>query len=358
MSSTYVLTVGVPREVLIPSGQTLPREEFFAWVWREFQDDGLAGVHEGTFLSEQAFEAGHETESWTIDSAQAPRERDWVGSQKLMQSDLYFYSQGAAENARARLATISDLQIGEIREQKAEDWDAQWKASFTGAVVPPFWNVVPPWVEVHRGYAGGGVSGADGESGGANSSAGNSLAAPSEVFLRINPGAGFGTGTHETTQLCLQALGEMAQKRAAPGGGLTQAFVGVSALDFGSGSGILSIGFALLGGVVDAVEIDTLAIDNARENCALNAVEERVTHSEHLHSVAKVYDVLIANILRPVLLEFGAELVNRLKSGVPVVLSGLIESDVESVSKHYSALLGRAPSRVLAKNEWRAVVWT
>jgi ribosomal protein L11 methyltransferase len=325
MSSTFRLTLGVPKQVNLLSGETFSREEFFAWIWREFQEDGLAGVHEGTFLSEQAFQSGHETESWTIDSAQAPKERDWVGSQEVLLADLYFYSLEAARGAREELSALKDLQIGEIGEQKAEDWDAQWKASFTGAEVSPFWHIVPPWVDT-------------------------SVKKNGEIFLRINPGAGFGTGTHETTQLCLEALGEFARKRQG-------SLAGISALDFGSGSGILSIGFALLGGRVDAVEIDQLAIENSRENCALNGVEELVTHSEQLHSPLKKYDFLIANILRPVLIEFGVQLIDRLKPAAPVILSGLIESDVESISAHYSTLLGRKPSRVLAKNEWRAVIW-
>ena len=107
----------------------------------------------GLFLSEQASQAGHETESWTIDSAQAPRERDWVGAQSKVAADLYFYTKEFALAAQGSLKRIEDLEVGSVDEQKAEDWDAQWKASFTGADVEPFWRVVPPWQELSQATA-------------------------------------------------------------------------------------------------------------------------------------------------------------------------------------------------------------
>jgi len=327
-ASTFRFEVRVPRWVQL-EGRRLDREEFYSWIWQELARFGLAGVHEGTMLSEDAAHQGFETDSWTLDSGEAPRERDWVSSQGEETAELYFESQAGAEKAREFLRGTCALPLGAIEEQKPQDWDAQWKASFLanpdGVKIPPFWRILPPWV--------------DSPSRGAD-----------DLVIKINPGAGFGTGTHETTQLCLQALGESARAR-----GLSE----FSALDFGSGSGILSVGLALLGARVDAVEIDPLAIDNAQENASLNGVVDRVRYVRTLEELGAPvrYPVVTANILRPVLLEFAEQLVSRLERGGVLVLSGLIEGDVREVRERYEGLLGRPCSRVLERNEWRAVVW-
>jgi ribosomal protein L11 methyltransferase len=282
-------------------------------------------------LSEQAAEQGLETDSWTVDSGEAPRERDWVRHQNQAEIELFYSSLGEAEAAASLLKQIPELRVVAVEEQKHEDWDAQWKASFLnageGVTLSPFWRVVPPWVEnktVHESQV------------------------LQEKLLKINPGAGFGTGTHETTQLCLEAIGESSFQNPLQD---------VDALDFGSGSGILSIGLALLGARVDAVEIDPLAIDNAIENAELNQVSTQIKFSQKLEPESKKYQYVIANILKPVLLEFSENLIARLSSGGVLILSGLIEKDVDPVVQEYARLLGGAPVRVYAKNEWRALVF-
>jgi ribosomal protein L11 methyltransferase len=329
-SSAFILRVGIPRQVKV-EGRTLSREDFYSWLWEEFGGArGLQGVHEGTLLSEQAAEAGLETESWTLDAAEAPRERDWMAGQAWSEAEIYFATEAQARDAREHLSGFAELKLGDIREQKAEDWDAQWKASFLGNAggvkVPPFWRILPPWVTAEEAKLDAG-----------------------EVVLRINPGAGFGTGTHETTQLCLEAIGQRAQGRGMRG---------VRVLDFGSGSGILSIGAALAGGRVNGVEIDSLAIDNALENARLNGVESAVEYSRTLAAAQGTYPVVIANILRPVLIEFAPELVRRLDpAGGTLILSGLIEKDVAEVDARYSELLGGLRPSKRELNEWRALVW-
>lgn len=308
----------------------MDREAFYAWIWETWGEKGLMGVHEGSVLSEEAAEKGMETESWTLDAGEAPRERDWINGQELAEAELYFESEAQASLARGELAKLSGLSAGEIVEQKPEDWDAKWKASFQGVDVAPDWRILPPWVEATESER------------------------ATRRILRLNPGAGFGTGTHETTQLCLGALVEL---------GLG----GKRVLDFGSGSGILSIAAALLGAEVDGVEIDPLAIDNAVENAALNglAVGEartearaRLRFAQTLESARGEYSGVVANILRPVLVEFAPELVRRLKRpGGFVVLSGLMQPDVAEVSETYSALLGGSRPELRELGEWRALIW-
>lgn len=327
-SATYRLRVSLPR-TLVVAGEEIDRESFFASLWANFGERGLLGVHEGTLLSEQVVQRGLETESFTVDAALAPRERDWVGGQESSEAELYFASRAEAEAAGGELAEVlGEAAIGAVEEQAPQDWDAEWKASFRGAEVPPFWKVLPPWVE------------------------GTDTAA--SRILRINPGAGFGTGTHETTQLCLQLLGELS----------LQGFRPARAIDFGSGSGILSIGAALAGaGQVDAVEIDPLANDNARENARLNRLPvdgepgARIRFFEDLADARGPYPLVLANILKPVLLEFADRLLRLAAPGATVILSGLVEADVAAVSERYGAILGRQPDAIRQNGEWRAILF-
>jgi ribosomal protein L11 methyltransferase len=325
--STYKFTLSVPQSVRLPGEIPfeLEREAFYAWIWERFATEGLIGVHEGTVLSEQAAEQGFETDSWTVDSGEAPKERDWVGRQDQVEAELYFIGRDEAHRSAEFFQRMKELTVGPVEEQKDQDWDAEWKASFlnagAGVSIAPFWKIIPPWVELEE---------------------------EAVKFLKINPGAGFGTGTHETTQLCLEAIGEVSQ---------IQALERADVLDFGSGSGILAVGMALLGARVDAVEIDTLAIDNALENARINGVEGRITYAQALSPEPRTYRLIVANILKPVLLEFADQLITRLAPGGALVLSGLIEKDVEPVQNAYAARLGRKASQVYAKNEWRALAF-
>lgn len=329
----WVLKLAVRPEVVFPSGEHATREQFFSWIWQEFGESGLTGVHEGTVLSDEAHAAGLETESWVLDSAQAPHFRDWIGQQGVESPELYFSDSGFAEAAARVLESVSGCAVLGVLEQQAQDWDAEWKKNFKGVEIPSFGWILPPW-EASREVASG-------------------------SRLILNPGAGFGTGTHETTQLCLQAMSEW----NAGGGSLERV------LDFGSGSGILAIGAALKGaGEVHAVEIDPLAVENARENARLNSVTDRVIYSLELGGLAEAgatrvdtpYDLVFANILRPVLIQFAGELCSRVRrpvdggAGGCLILSGLVEDDLPQVIECYSRLLGVAPVK-MAKNEWRAL---
>jgi ribosomal protein L11 methyltransferase len=164
--------------------------------------------------------------------------------------------------------------------------------------------------------------------------------------LVIEHGPGFGDGTHETTQLCLQALAALAP-RAEPW----------RMLDFGSGSGILAIGGARLGAAVDAVEIDAVASEHGERNAQANAVSDRVRHVRALDDTRGTFNFVVANILRSVLLEFADALVARLADDATLVLSGLVSTDVPQVSVRYASLLADERPEVYERGDWRALVW-
>jgi ribosomal protein L11 methyltransferase len=163
-----------------------------------------------------------------------------------------------------------------------------------GIDIPPFWKIVP--------------ASRPGEDEG--------------VRIVIHPGRGFGNGTHETTQLCLQAIAALSPR----------GHTGWRMLDFGSGSGILSIGAAKLGATVAGIEIDELAIEHAEACSRLNGVTDRVRYARTLADARGPFDMIVANILRPVLLEHAGELTDRLDPEGTLVLSGLVSTDVPEVS--------------------------
>lgn len=129
-------------------------------------------------------------------------------------------------------------------------------------------------------------------------------------------------------------------------------------LDFGSGSGILAIAAARLGARVDAVEIDLQALAHARLNAHLNGLEESIRFASEPPPADEPYALVVANILRPVLLETSTELATRLKPGGTLILSGLVATDLPEVSVRYSALLGGRQPQAFAQGEWRALVWS
>ena len=309
----------------------MDRDGFIAAVWREFQDKGLLGIHEGTLLTDQAVEAGFETEPWIVDQGLAPEHRDWISELPIAHVEIHADQRSTAEHIRKFITkTHPELIQHEIEELEAQDWDAEWKKNFQGIQLEPNWWVLPPWKK-HD----------------------SEVTSSGRRLLFINPGAGFGTGTHPTTQLCLEVISHhwdeiKSQSKSQQ----------LQVLDFGSGSGILSIGAAILGGHVLGCEIDELANDNARENASLNAVENKLSFQTEFPTQAHAFDLLIANILKPILLEYCDKLIRSIKPGSPVVLSGLIEPDLAEIIPTYQKALGlNYRYQIHSKDEWRAVYW-
>jgi ribosomal protein L11 methyltransferase len=171
------------------------------------------------------------------------------------------------------------------------------------------------------------------------------VARAGSVPVWLEPGPGFGDGSHPTTQVCLQALAALAPRDRA-----------WRLLDFGSGSAILSIAGARLGAAVDAVEIDPRAIAHAERNLSLNGVAASVRQLAAIDEAIGPFDLVVANILRGVLLSFAEPLVARLARDGALVLSGLVSTDVPEVGSAYARLLGARPE-VYERGEWRALAW-
>ena len=134
------------------------------------------------------------------------------------------------------------------------------------------------------------------------------------IPIRLNHGVGFGTGTHPTTTLCLQALEEMAEKRALG-----------RVLDFGTGTGILGITASKLGASsVVGIDIDQAALDSAAQNVALNDCTD-ITLATALDSEMDRFDVVMANLYLGVLLSTLADLLDWVKPDGFCVLTGFTD---------------------------------
>ncbi|MHC1786867.1 MAG: 50S ribosomal protein L11 methyltransferase [Christensenellales bacterium] len=167
--------------------------------------------------------------------------------------------------------------------------------------------------------------------------------APDDLVIDLDPGLAFGTGTHETTALCVELI-----ERYYRSGPL---------LDVGTGSGILAIAAAKLGAQsVLAIDIDPLAVRTARENVAINGLQDAVTvrQGDLLRGVSGRFDFAAANILADVIILLCGPLKQRLNPGAVFVCSGIIlerEADVRE------ALLaaGYEPLTELHRGEWVAL---
>lgn len=148
------------------------------------------------------------------------------------------------------------------------------------------------------------------------------------TVLHLEPGLAFGTGTHETTRLCMEMLEDFVKP-------------GAQVLDVGCGSGILSVAALLLGATTAVgVDIDPLAVKTAAENAQRNGVGERFTAicGSLTEGVEGVYDVVVANIVADIVMDLTKDVGRFLKPGGVYLMSGIIDAREQDV---LHALSGR-----------------
>ncbi len=225
--------------------------------------------------------------------------------------------------AIANLANF-DINIGEniltLCEVDEEDWATAWKQYYHPVKVSERFTIVPTWEEY-------------------------TPVSTDELIIELDPGMAFGTGTHPTTVMCLQALEKVVQK-------------GHTVIDVGTGSGVLSIGSALLGAdKVHALDLDEVAVTAARENITLNKVEHvaEVFHGNLLDTVKEPADVVVANILAEIILTFTDDAFSIVKPGGVYVTSGIIGAKKEVVKEALIAS-GFEIEEVLMMEDWVAII--
>lgn len=180
---------------------------------------------------------------------------------------------------------------------------------------------------------------------------------PNRVAIKIDPGMAFGTGTHPTTQLCLELMERSFDDgpRTMDDGKLSMVHRPSSVIDVGCGSGILSIAAIKLGAEkVLGVDIDSESIVNSRENAETNEVgEELILGVGSLQEIIegkfpfKSAPLVVANILAPVIVRlFDAGLADLIEAGGSIILSGILQEQKKSV-------LEAAQAKRLKMTEWR-----
>ncbi|MBK5094753.1 MAG: 50S ribosomal protein L11 methyltransferase [Deltaproteobacteria bacterium] len=170
---------------------------------------------------------------------------------------------------------------------------------------------------------------------------------PEEVVVTIDPGQAFGTGTHETTQMCLQFLEEAFDGTPTPR----------RVLDVGTGTGILGIAAALLGAPLTlGIDVDPLGVEVAGENARVNGVEDRFhAATTPLSCVEGRYDLILANVLAEILSDLKQEIADRLEPGGKLILSGIISEKGDWVAKEYEAAGFRLAGRK-EDGQWTALL--
>ena len=159
----------------------------------------------------------------------------------------------------------------------------------------------------------------------------------------IGPSGAFGDGRHESTRMCLQAIAAFAPRDP------------FRMFDVGSGSGILSIGAAKLGGSAVGVEIDDEANTVARAHAIRNGVDDRVRFS--LDWPEGVFAVVVANILREPLVGLAPRITAALAPTGTLILAGLVATDMPDITAAYAPLLGGLRPEIFERGVWRSMVW-
>lgn len=181
-----------------------------------------------------------------------------------------------------------------------EDWKDKWKENFKPSKITKRIVVKPTWEEY--------------------------IAGDGEIVLQIDPGMAFGTGTHETTSLCLRLMEKY----------LSDFPENKKVLDIGCGSGILSIAAALLGaGEVMAVEIDKDAVSVAEENVKLNGVLNNVSvvQGDLTKGIDFKADIIVANLMADLVMVLAESAANHMEDGGIFISSGILTEKKETVSE-------------------------
>jgi ribosomal protein L11 methyltransferase len=240
----------------------------------------------------------------------------------------YFAEDERAEATRAEIERILGylnmmypMPTPEYRVVDDEDWAEAWKANYHPVRLGRRILIRPLWVEI--------------------------TADPQDIVISLDPGMAFGTGTHPTTQLCLEAL----EDRVQPG---------QQVLDLGCGSGILAIAAAKLGAAhILGVDIDDMARRVTDENAAVNGVAAQITARtgtlEDVLATGQTFDLIVVNILARVIIPMCQQgLGQTVRPDGQAIFSGLILEQVDEVEAALRQS-GLQPTARRLQGDWVAI---
>ena len=235
----------------------------------------------------------------------------------------------AVREGLSELKTYVDIGAGIITASETEDkdWINNWKQYFKPFTVDDI-LIKPTWEEIPEGQEG-------------------------KLLIQIDPGTAFGTGKHETTQLCIRQLKKYVKD-------------GMDILDVGTGSGILGITALKLGaGHVFGTDLDENAITAVHENLAANEIPKEkfdvlkgnIIDEKAVQDASgyECYDIAVANILADVIILLQAEIAAHIKKGGLFITSGIIDMKEQAV---LDAFAGNSAFEIVAvtrMGEWVSV---
>lgn len=244
---------------------------------------------------------------------------------KLVRVTAYFDHTPDRELVRAHVADalrLYDLPSSSIRdinfrEVVDEDWLGEWKKSWQPVEVGQRFIVAPPWAEISDEHE--------------------------RIVIRIEPGMAFGTGTHETTRLCLAAIEKY--------------FAGGSFLDIGTGTGILAIAAAKLfpDARIEACDTDADALAIARENARLNDVADKITFRVGtVEEATASADLVCANLTADVIASMLPSLLSVTCGRL--ILSGILDTQLQMVAASLRDAGFSNAIEIMQDGEWVALV--
>ncbi len=233
---------------------------------------------------------------------------------------LFAYFAARTVTATSISMALNPLATAHVEEATVPfvDWAARFRESFRAFDVGSF-RIVPAWAPEAPG---------------------------GRRRIVVDPGQAFGTGTHESTRLSLAALEGLCASRAPR-----------RVLDVGTGSGILAIAARLLGArVAVGIEIDPDALPAARDHAALNDVDVRFVLGDGARPIRRgAFDLVLANLAAPLLIERARELCDACRPGGDLVLAGILGVDAAAVRDAFSGFAAGA-IEVRTEGEWAALV--
>ena len=208
-------------------------------------------------------------------------------------------------------------------EIEDEDWNALWKSFFQPIKVTKRIVVKPSWKTYWK--------------------------QEQEIVIELDPGMAFGTGTHASTRLCMQAIEDLADTISDKSH--------CSLLDVGTGSGILAIAAVLLGiPKVVGIDIDYQAIECAKRNAEMNNVSDKLIFTDvPLHKTDGAFSMIVANILPQTLIDLKADLLSHLAPSGYLILSGILKEKAREVIDAFTKDISFV--RETQEDEWSCLIF-